>query len=83
MLFVCGCDHDPVTGVLTVRLCSPSKIQRAVHEYRGVDRATYERLVAARPHWQRLLEEEVVPTHAMRRQGESTWHEPAAMVTAF
>jgi hypothetical protein len=76
MLFVCGCEHDPVTRILSVRFCSPSKQQRAVREYRDVDPRLHERMLAARPHWQRVLEEEIAPSHAVRRRGETAWHEP-------
>lgn len=82
MLFVCGCDHDPVTGILSVRFCSPSKQQRAVREYRDVAPELHQRMLAARPHWQRVLEEEIAPSHAVRRRGEAEWREPGNHASA-
>lgn len=80
MLFVCACTHDPVTRTLTVRFCSPSKEQRLALEYRDVDAALHHRMLAARPHWQRVLEQDIAPTHAVRRLGEHAWREPTGLL---
>ena len=48
----------------------------SAYEYRDVAAELYQRILAAAPHGQQVIEEHVTPFHAFRRLGESTWHLP-------
>lgn len=58
---------------MTVRYRSPSGTHWSAYEYREVPADLYARVVAARPHGQQVVEDEVAPFHAVRRLGEQAW----------
>ncbi len=73
MLWVDDLDYDPRTRVLTIRWVTPSRTARTAYQYRDVDPALAAELRAARPHVAKLIAARVVPQHAARRLGETTW----------
>ena len=73
MLFLRSTGYDPVSRTVTVRYRSPSGTAWCAFEYREVPTDLYSRVVAARPHGQRVVESEVAPSHARRRLGDRTW----------
>ncbi|MCL3862245.1 KTSC domain-containing protein [Actinotalea sp. K2] len=77
MLFLRSTDYDDHTRVLKVRYATPSGSSWASFEYRDVPDDVVDRLRAARPHGRRVLEQQVIPFHDVRRAGQTTWQAPA------
>lgn len=73
MFFLRATDYDPSSRTMTASYRSPSGTNWCAYEYREVPAELYERVLAARPHGQQVIEDEVAPFHAVRRLGEHAW----------
>ena len=80
MLYLTSTDYDPVSRTLTARFRSAGGAEHADYEYRDVPVELFDRLQAARPHSQDVLDEVIAPAHDVRRAGQPTWHAPTVAV---
>lgn len=73
VLFLRSTGYDPASRTMTVRYRSPSGTQWSAYEYKEVPADLYGRVLAARPHGQQVVEDEIAPFHEVRRVGERAW----------
>ncbi len=70
--------HDPTTGVLTVRCTSVSGSTWAQYEYRDVPGDVAAQVTRSGPRLRAVLLDLVVDRYAVRRCGTPRWLEPPA-----